>query len=94
MASVTARVELHQATYTDYNTLHAAMQVEGFSRVVVASDSTRWQLPPGEYVHPNVSSPSDGRDRAAKAATNTGRQFSIFVAGWDGSWAGNYLPQV
>ena len=33
MPSFTTRVELHGATERDYETLHAAMQAEGFSRI-------------------------------------------------------------
>ncbi len=34
MAAFTTRVELHSAGYEDYETLHAAMEAEGFSRTI------------------------------------------------------------
>jgi hypothetical protein len=55
MAGVIARVELHFANYTDYETLHTAMQREGFQRVVRANDGVWYHLPTGTYVHTVVS---------------------------------------
>jgi len=92
MARVTARVELHGATERDYQNLHTAMQQEGYARSVRADDGRTYHLPPGEYVHDNVASLEDARARAARAAAQTGRSSSLFVAGWDGSWAGQGLP--
>jgi hypothetical protein len=94
MTRATARVELHLASAADYLALHGAMDSEGFSRIVVATDGSRYQLPPGEYVHASIGSLDDARTRAMRASTRTGRASSIFVAGWDGSWASQNLTRV
>ena len=94
MANVIARVELHSASETDYKTLHSSMESEGFTRVVLASDNLWYHLPTGTYVHYSVTSPGDGRDRAARAAATTKRSSWIFVGGWDGLWAGHALPRA
>ena len=49
MASFTVRVELHQATWVDYETLHAAMAQKGFSRQIKGDDGKTYQLPLAEY---------------------------------------------
>jgi len=92
MPRVTARVELHGATERDYQNLHTAMEQEGYARSVLANDNRQYHLPPGEYVHDSVASLDDARVRAVRAAAQTGRSSSVFVAGWDGTWAGQNLP--
>ncbi len=49
MAAFTTRVELHSAGYEDYETLHAAMEAEGFSRTITSGDNITYHLPTAEY---------------------------------------------
>ena len=49
MPQFTVRVELHEAKWGDYDTLHAAMAKKGFSRVIVADDRRTFHLPWAEY---------------------------------------------
>ena len=49
MPSFTTRVELHQATYEDYENLHAAMERVGFSRTIKSGDGITYHLPTAEY---------------------------------------------
>ena len=94
MASVIARVELHSASWQDYENLHAFMAAEGYSKTVRANDGTTFQLPTGTYVNSAVRSGSDGAEKAYRAAQRTGRTSSVFVGGWDGTWNGYGLSRV
>lgn len=47
--SYTVRVELHEADDDDYESLHAAMEKEGFVRWVKSSDGPKRRLPTAEY---------------------------------------------
>lgn len=49
MASFTVRIALYQATWDDYNVLHAAMEQRGFSRQIKADDGRTYCLPWAEY---------------------------------------------
>ena len=49
MSQFTVRVELHGAQWVDYETLHAAMERQGFSRVIKGPDGRTYQLPSAEY---------------------------------------------
>jgi hypothetical protein len=49
MSYYTTRVELHYATYEDYENLRGAMQRAGFSRLVVGDDGETYHLPTAEY---------------------------------------------
>ena len=90
MANYIARVELHAATYDDYEELHGNMGQQGFSRVIRGSDGKDYHLPTGTYVMRNTSvSRSDALDRSGNAAQQTGKNSSIIVADWENAtWRG------
>ena len=50
MPQFITRVELHDATWQNYQTLHAAMEAENFSRTIQGSDESCYHLPTAEYV--------------------------------------------
>jgi len=45
MAQFITRVELHGATYKDYETLHAGMLAQGFRKTITGDDGVSYQLP-------------------------------------------------
>ena len=94
MANYIARVELHSATWNDYEVLHVAMQRRGYFRVIQGDDGIWYQLPTGTYVVKNTnSSLQNARDAAISAATETGKQSAVVVADWaSASWVG--MPVV
>jgi len=58
MSSFTTRVELHGATYENYNTLHAAMERAGFKRYLVGTVNgvtKRFAMPTAEYDYERAS---------------------------------------
>jgi hypothetical protein len=74
------RVELHDAKYTDYETLHSEMAQRSFSRKVTSSDGTVYHLPTAEYYY-NGTGTSDQVLNSAKAAANaTGKTSGVIVA--------------
>jgi hypothetical protein len=79
MATFTTRVELHQATYADYDTLHEAMQAEGFSRFIRSDDGTWYRLPTAEYNRSRDTTAALVLAAAKRAASKTGKKFSILV---------------
>lgn len=75
-----ARIELHKATYDDYETLHRAMESSGFSRSVKGDDGNRYQLPTAEYYYDGTSTCEQVRTTAKTAANQTGLQSGVIVA--------------
>jgi len=73
MSNYITRVELHGATYEDYEKLHAAMASAGFTRKVRADDGTIYQLPTAEYFVDSSLDVAAIRDAARAAANTTGR---------------------
>ncbi len=88
MANFLARVELHAATYADYEVLHASMSRRGFLRRITADDGRNYQLPTGTYVVMNTTSTLQNALTAANtAASETRKQSWVFVAEWSSaSW--------
>jgi hypothetical protein len=83
MANYVARIELHNANYDDYETLHAAANRRGFSRTISADHGGRYQLPTGTYVAEGTNATlQQAYDAARAAATGTRKAFWVVVADW------------
>jgi hypothetical protein len=81
MANYISRVELHSASYEDYETLHGAMQRQGYSRTIVGDDGATYNLPTGTYdVSGTTASLAQALNAAEAAAKETKKKYSIIVA--------------
>jgi hypothetical protein len=89
MSYYVTRVELHYATYEDYENLHGAMQRARFSRVIVGDDGQTYHLPTAEYVMVGDYDVAAVRRASAQAAATTGKKFAVVVTqGASLSWEG------
>lgn len=79
MPAFTTRVELHNASYSDYETLHAAMARRGFSRLITSDDGVTYQLPTAEYERSGNLTAQQVLDAAKAAAAETGKSFAVLV---------------
>jgi hypothetical protein len=79
MPAFTTRVELHNASYSDYETLHAAMGRRGFSRLITSDDGVTYQLPTAEYDCSGNLTTQLVLDAAKAAAAETGKTFAVLV---------------
>lgn len=77
MAHFITRVELHDASVSDYEKLHAEMEARGFSRNVKGEDGIIYQLPTAEYVYICSEKVEKVRNKAARAAASTGKTYSV-----------------
>jgi hypothetical protein len=80
MADFTVRVELHDATRTDYDTLHAAMEQKGFSRMITSSEGKTYELPLAEYNGSSATLNSSQIRDVARAAAATGKCNAVLVS--------------
>lgn len=89
MAKFTVRVELHDAKWEDYDTLHDAMASRGFSRQITASDGKVYQMPWAEYNAETNQTYSAVLNIAVSAAQTTKREHAILVTESNGrTWYG------
>lgn len=88
MSQFTTRVELHDAGYSDYVTLHEAMRKNGFSHKITSDDDVTYELPDAEY-DITSSSRSNVLALAKSAAQSTGKSFGVLVTESNGrTWYG------
>ena len=79
MSQYITRVELHDADWSDYNNLHAAMKREGFSQTITAADGAVYELPPAEYNYIGQETRSQVHDKAQRAARTVKPSFAVLV---------------
>jgi hypothetical protein len=79
MASFTIRVELHQASYQDYENLHAAMEKAGFSRSITSDEGKVYHLPTAEYDRESGLTTAQVLEQAKAAANSTGKTNAVLV---------------
>lgn len=89
MAKYLVRVELHAASWDDYEALHAEMADRGFGREITGDNGRSYKLPTAEYVIHAEGGVEGVRALAAEAAKTTGRKFGVIVAQYSRSaWVG------
>ncbi len=89
MPNFTVRVELHGGTADDYETLHAEMETEGFSRTIRSGDGVDYHLPTAEYEIRGSLSRDGVLEKAKTAATRTRKDFGVLVTESAGrAWKG------
>jgi len=79
MSQFTVRIELHEAKWADYETLHAAMERQGFSRLITGDDGRTYQLPWAEYDGTANLTSVQILGAARTAADSTGKKHSVLV---------------
>jgi hypothetical protein len=89
MATFMTRVELHDASYSDYEELHVAMETEGFDRNITSDDGVTYYLPPAEYYCDVQLTRQQVLEKAKRAARTTQKSFSAVVTESKGiAWTG------
>lgn len=89
MSTFVIRVELHSATWQDYDTLHQEMGKEGFSRTIRSDDGVVYQLPTAEYAATSSGTTAQVLEAAKQAATRTGKSFGVIASQtMNSSWIG------
>ncbi len=79
MTSFTTRVELHDATWSDYENLHKQMKQQGFSQTIRSDDGIVYDLPPAEYNMVANITRNDVIERAKTAVAATKNSGAILV---------------
>lgn len=85
-AKYLVRVELHSATYDDYETRHRAMAARGFQRTIRSGQGTFYDLPTAEYTIGSAQSGEQVRTAADNAASTTGKRHGLLVVRYDEAW--------
>jgi hypothetical protein len=79
MAQFTTRVELHDATWSDYEQLHANMRGQGFTQTIRSDDGCIYELPPAEYDYQGPITRAQVLDKAKSAASAVKPSYGVLV---------------
>jgi hypothetical protein len=83
------RVELHDATYQHYETLHGLMERRGFSRRILGSDNIWYKLPPAEYHFSGNATRDQLLAAARECAAAVRPSYAVLVTEYTGcTWQG------
>jgi hypothetical protein len=74
-----SRVELHGASYQQYETLHGIMEGRGFSRLIRGDDGVWYKLPPAEYHFAGEATPEQVRAAACDSAARVVSSYAVLV---------------
>jgi hypothetical protein len=89
VANFQIRVVLQDASWDHYQTLHAAMTHQGFSRTIQSADGVTYQLPDAEYRIAGAFTLEAIGERVKAAASTVGRRYSWLANETTGArWAG------
>jgi hypothetical protein len=89
MSRFTVRVELHEGTWDDYETLHHEMEQRGFERTITGENGETSHLPTAEYNFSGDIKRGDVLELADAAANKTDRKHGILVTESNGrTWRG------
>jgi hypothetical protein len=89
MTSFTTRVELHDATWSDYTKLHEEMRGRGFRQTITSDDGIVYELPPAEYDYQGTVTAADVLAKARAAAEAVKPSYAVLVTESSGrTWAG------
>lgn len=79
MAMFTIRVELHDATWQDYNDLAKRLAQHGIIDVITADNGKRYKLPPAEYNFVGNATVQQVHDAVVAVAGALGRRFGVVI---------------
>jgi hypothetical protein len=71
------RVELHNATWSDYIKLAEGLRAYGIVDTVLGNDGIRYKLPPAEYHYDGNRALAQVQESARMAGASTGRQHAV-----------------
>jgi hypothetical protein len=95
MSAFSIRVELHQATWQDYENLANDLLRQGITRTITADNGGTYHLPPAEYNYQGNATIDAVLNAASASAQKTGRRHAVFVTeASQRKWVGLDLVQA
>ncbi|HEP6427750.1 type V toxin-antitoxin system endoribonuclease antitoxin GhoS [Burkholderia cenocepacia] len=79
MANFVTRIELHAASWDDYNDLHARMEAKGFQRTIPSGNGEQYELPTATYYVETGLTADQVATHAREAANATGKSNSVIT---------------
>ena len=83
------RVELHGASYAQYEKLHAVLATKGVTNFIIGTDRVRYRLPPAEYSYQGNENPAQVLAAVTELAATVLPNPAVVVTEWKAcTWRG------
>ncbi len=92
MARYTIRIELHDASWDDYEEMYMHLTAQGITDII-ASDDGRYKMPPAEYNYDGSATRAQVLEMAKASAGKVARSYAVLITESNGrTWHG--LPKA
>jgi len=89
MARYTIRIELHDATWDDYEEMYKYLAAQGIADIVTSDDGARYKMPPAEYNYDGNATRAQVLEIAKASAGKVVRSYAVLVTESNGrTWHG------
>jgi hypothetical protein len=79
MARYTIRIELHDATWDEYEAMYEYLEAQGITDIITSSDGARYKMPPAEYNYEGNATRAQVLDMAKASAAKVVRSYAVLV---------------
>jgi len=79
MAQYTIRIELHDATWDEYETMYQYLAAQGITDIIISKEGIRYKMPPAEYNYEGNATRSQVLDMAKASAAKVVRSYAVLV---------------
>jgi hypothetical protein len=80
MSDYLIRVEMHGATYADYERLHALLSAKNVINFIYSDQQVRYRLPTAMYTYTGAETAEQVRTAVAQIAASVAANPAVFVA--------------
>jgi hypothetical protein len=89
VARFTIRIELHDASWDDYEDMYGHLEKQRIVDIIASEDGARYKLPPAEYYYEGNVTRAQVLEMAKASASKVAKSFAVLVTESAGrSWHG------
>jgi hypothetical protein len=79
MASYTIRIELHNASWDEYEAMYEHLEAQGITDIITSNDGARYKMPPAEYSYMGNATRAQVLDMAKASAAKVVHSYAVLV---------------
>ena len=89
MASYTIRIELHDATWDEYEEMYEYLAAQGITDIITSDQGVNYKMPPAEYNYTGDAARSQVLEMAKASAARVVQSYAVLVTQSGGrTWHG------
>jgi hypothetical protein len=79
MARFTIRIELHDASWDDYEEMYGYLESQRIIDVITSDDGVKYKMPPAEYHYEGAATRAQVLDMAKASAAKVAKSYTVLV---------------